>query len=111
MYRTLLSAVAATIILGACGSRDSVPEAPQKRESKRARPLKEADPVAYYNSVNSVASDVSPSQSAEFQKLFLCELKKNNARPDPRPVTAEFIRAIEARVKANPSAASQCAAS
>jgi nitrous oxide reductase accessory protein NosL len=110
MNRKLLMAVAATLALAACGSSESTTEVAPKAEPKAQKTLKEVDPEAYHSNIESAFAEVPPEQFQQFQKLFLCEMKRNNALPQPKPVNAEYVRILWAHLKANPSAGDTCTA-
>lgn len=109
MHRKLLIAVAATLVLAGCSNKPDEPPAP-KQEVAKAKTLEEIDPEAYHGNIESAMAEISPDQMANFQKVFLCEMKKNNLSPNPRPIDADYIRALAAHVKANPTVGQNCAA-
>lgn len=108
MHRKLLTAVAATLVLAGCGDKPEEQSAPKQQVAK-PKTMKEIDPEAYHSNIESAMSEISPEEMANFQKVFLCEMKKNNLSPNPRPIDANYVRALAAHVKANPTVGQQCA--
>ena len=109
MHRTLLSAVAATLVLAGCSSgKPAEPSAPKQAVAK-IKTMKEVDPEAYHSNIESAMAEIAPADMANFQKVFLCEMKKNNQAPNPKPIDAGYVRALAAHVKANPTAGENCA--
>lgn len=108
MHRKLLIAVAATLVLAACSEPDAAAPVVPKQEVAKAKTLKEIDPEAYHSNIESAMSEISPEQMANFQKVFICEMKKNNQSPNPKPIDAKYIRDLAAHVKTNPTAGQTC---
>lgn len=110
MNRTLLVAVAAALSLAGCQEANK-PVAPVKKEEPAPQlTLQQADPQAYHESVGGAMSEIPTDLRPRFQQIFICEMKKNNKSPNPKPVTAEYIRELTAYIKANPDAVDTCAA-
>src|SRR3546814_9566800 len=65
--------------------------------------MKEIDPEAYHSNIESAMAEIPKTEMANFQKVFLCEMKKNNQSPNPRPIDAGYVRALAAHIKANPT--------
>jgi uncharacterized protein YcfL len=110
MHRKLLHAVAASLVLTGCSSGETAE--PDATAQVRAQPktLKETDPEAYHSNVESAMKEIAQSDMQNFQRVFICEMKKNNASPNPKPIDADYIRALAEHVKNNPTAGQHCVA-
>lgn len=108
MHRKLLIAVAATLVLAGCSDGETVEPVAAKQEIAKVKTMKEIDPEAYHSNIESAMAEIPKSEMASFQKVFLCEMKKNNQSPNPRPIDASYIRALAAHIKANPGASQNC---
>lgn len=108
MLRKLLCAASAVFVLGAC-SQSAEPEASEEPAAlETPMSQREADPEAFHNSIQAAMEEVPSDMQARFQILFACEVRKNNQRPNPYPVDAQYIRALTQYLKDNPTAGNSC---
>lgn len=105
--RTLaLAATSALLALSACGGGGDAPgqnvaEAPQSRPV----PLSKKDPEAYHDNVETAMAEVPASLRGQFKQLLVCTLKKDQQTNSVRPLSADLVRELTARIKADPAAA------
>ena len=108
MHRKLLVAVVATLVLAGCSDGKPAEPIAAKQEIAKVKTMKETDPEAYHSNIESAMAEIPKTEMANFQKVFLCEMKKNNQSPNPRPIDASYVRALAAHIKANPGAGQNC---
>ena len=108
MLRMLLVGAAAALVLGGCSSSDAIPQEPPQAETLAPKSQKEVDPEAYHQNIQAAMSEIPAELQVPFQKLFICEVRRNNSQPQPKPIDADYVRALIAHLKANPTAADSC---
>src|SRR3546814_8371679 len=104
MQRKLRIAVAATRGLVGCSDSKPAEPTPGKQEVAKVKTMKEIDPEAYHSNIESAMAEIPKTEMANFQKVFLCEMKKNNQSPNPQPIDAGNVRAPEAHIQDNQTA-------
>lgn len=110
MFRTLLLAAAAGLALASCDSAEKAAVNSPAEQPPVVQSQKDIDPEAYHNNIQSAIAEIPSSIREDFQKLFICEVRRNNQKPNPKPVDAAYIRALADYLKSNPGAASSCTA-
>ncbi|QAY80132.1 hypothetical protein [Sphingosinicella sp. BN140058] len=108
MNRQLLKAVAVTFSLTACGADDAGKLTQPPVKAVTARALKEVDPEAYHKSIEAAVAEIPQPDIQSFQRLFICEMRRNARQPQPKPISADYLRALYSYLKANPAAAGVC---
>lgn len=103
-YARILLASATALSLAGCDMLGSEPAAePAKVEAEpspapQATPLTEAEVAVIRDGIEDAMNEVPPELRNDFQKAFSCD-----AARDPSAMTAERIRKITARLKADRS--------
>lgn len=99
----------AALLLALCGCNAAADETSlESKPDAKATAYKEVDPEAKDLSVSATISTIPLAQRVAFQKLFACEVRRNNLAKKPRPVDADFIRAIANHMKKHPNAGANC---
>lgn len=122
MNRILILGLAATsLALSACGSSDVTENAStavveantQQTAAAAVKPKTEAQRKAelkqFQDSIEAAMADIPPQHREQFQKLFSCEIKKNQQRTPPKDIDAQTIRALTAQLQQDPHAGDTCA--
>lgn len=110
LHKLLLVASAALVLANCAGSEEPAEQAPME-EPAEVQTQEDIDPEAYHNNIQAAMGEIPSSIRTDFQKLFTCEVRRNNERDNPKPVNAEYIRALTEYLKTNPAAAAQSCAS
>lgn len=107
--RQLFAVAIVTTMLAACSGADTKQQPTAIVKSKAHAPtLREADPEAFHKSIGAAMAEIPQAQRQQFQKLFICEVRKNNQTNRPRPVDADYVRELTEYLKANPTAGDTC---
>lgn len=103
--RSIIPLMLATLVLPLAACGEKTPDKPKTQQAAKPAPAKPAGPVApltpaqvtqVRESISKAMDDVPPELRNDFQRLFTCETARDKA-----PMTAERIRDMTARLKAN----------